>query len=80
MLGLVGIVGVGGWVKKRKTRSSHESTFTRKLALSILSELIDLTSVYFHTFSYPVSIISGFGVSRRWIQILARVKVDLVLY
>ena len=59
MLGLVGIVGVGGWVKKRKTRSSHESLLTRKLALSILSELIDLTSVYFHTFSYPVSIIAG---------------------
>ena len=80
MLGLVGIVGVGGWVKKRKTRSSHESLLTRKLALSILSELIDLTSVYFHTFSYPVSIIAGFCISRRWIQILARVKVDLVLY
>ena len=79
MLGLVGIVGVGGWVKKRKTRSSHESLLTRKLALSILSELIDLTSVYFHTFSYPVSIISEFNVSRRWIQNLARVKVDLVL-
>ena len=69
MLGLVGIVGVGGWVKKRKTRSSHESILTRKLALSILSELIDLTSVYFHTFSYPVSIVAGFYISRRWIQI-----------
>ena len=67
MLGLVGIVGVGGWVKKRKTRSSHELILTRKLALSILSELIDLTSVYFHTFSYPVSIIAGFCISRRWI-------------
>ena len=77
MLGLVGIVGVGGWVKKRKTRSSHESILTRKLALSILSDLIDLTSVYFHTFSYPVSIIAGFCISRRWIQILARVKLYL---
>ena len=69
MLGLVGIVGVGGWVKKRKTRSSHESILTCKLALSVLPELIDLTSVYVHTFSYPVSIISKFNVSRRWIQI-----------
>ena len=79
MLGLVGIVGAGGRVKKRKTRSSHESILTCKLALSILSELIDFTSEYFHTFSYPVSIIAGICISRRWVQILARVKFDLVL-
>ena len=63
MLGLVGIVGAGGWVKKRKTRSFHESILTCKLALSILSELIDLTSEYFHTFRTQFRLLLGF-VSR----------------
>ena len=65
------------WVKKRKTRSSHESILTRKLALSILSDLIDLASVYFHTFRTQFRLLLGFVSRAGGFKFLARVKLDL---